>query len=479
MSARFQGLSTFLVIILIYVSFVNLSYFAYVRETTQTRRWLQFNLVDSTVPPEEVHIVFSSSCSPPQEWQSQVLLWSLIHLAKQPGAITRIVSGCSEEQKRELLGSSSRLDARVRLHFTPAFPAAQRFYYFNKPLGIDHWLNHAEIPVQEEVVVILDPDMIVFDPIYNKSRVRYMKDGEILCTSGCVNRHFKRESQLAALRTFVQNLTDQVKPGFPLAQTYGLGSAWQQRMNLTELCGEGSNAAKITPVELRHKYSIGPPYLLANEDIRKLAPLWVKYMEPVYHATEKSDLLADMYAYNLAAIELGMPHIQLDHYMVSRRMTRGEAWPWVNKILETKLSDGQVGPKCSDPLLMNDLKAEPKRIPSLLHFAQRYTARDGNHTTWVFAKGFVPKNLLTCELPLLIEPPDTLIQRQTAREFKHNAWMLCTAIKYLNLATTAWKQDYCRGGSANLEKRIRLFEQLKKCPESMRNRLCWSHAKLL
>ena len=489
MSARLQGLYLLFAVICLYVLVVNVSYYTYVRETTTKRRWFRFiqldheasggvDLTSITRPEEDVHFVFSSSCTPSQEWQSQLLIWSFLNLAKQDGYITRIVSGCSLKQKQNLLASAVS-HSRVRYHFTPPFPGAQRFYYINKPLGIDHWLKNADPPVNEAVVVILDPDMVMFDPVYSTKRVRYKRKDQLLCTAGCVNRHLKTPTERAAQEAFVHNLTDQVKPGFPLAQTYGLGSAWQQRINLTELCGEGSNADKIGGVELRHKYSIGPPYLLANNDVRRLAPLWVKYMEPVYIATDKSDLLADMYAYNLAAIELELPHIQLDNYMVSRKSTMGEAWPWIDKLLAINQSDGRIGPRCSDPLFMSSKEVRIKHIPSLLHYAQRYTADDTNKSTWVFGKGFLPKDFLSCGMPLLSEPPDTLIQRQTTVSNKHNAWMLCTAIKYVNEATTSWKQKNCRPDALNLEKRIRMFNRFYRCPMFAHYQSCWSHAKVI
>eukprot|EP00662_Eupelagonemidae_sp_cell21_P007308 gene7308-67346_t len=48
----------------------------------------------------------------------------------------------------------------------------------------------------------------------------------------------------------------------------------------------------------------------------------------------KGDIITDMWAYSMAAAHHKMPHLLLDHFMVSgpdvSDMRRGEAWQWVD-----------------------------------------------------------------------------------------------------------------------------------------------------
>lgn len=45
---------------------------------------------------KNIHIIFSSSCSLFQGWQSELLFFSAMHV-KQPGRITRLVSACHDK----------------------------------------------------------------------------------------------------------------------------------------------------------------------------------------------------------------------------------------------------------------------------------------------------------------------------------------------------------------------------------------------
>lgn len=73
-------------------------------------------------------------------------------------------------------------------------------------------------------------------------------------------------------------------------------------------------------------YSVGPPYLLEKEDFLRLARTWVQLVPKVYEGFP--DLLAEMYAYSMAAAHEQLPHLRMDHFMVSNiDMDAGEgAW---------------------------------------------------------------------------------------------------------------------------------------------------------
>lgn len=48
------------------------------------------------------------------------------------------------------------------LPFDPygAPPGCNRFKFYNKPNGIAHFLKHADPPVSEAVIALVDPDMV-------------------------------------------------------------------------------------------------------------------------------------------------------------------------------------------------------------------------------------------------------------------------------------------------------------------------------
>jgi hypothetical protein len=106
-----------------------------------------------SIPFEETddsyHIVFSTGCSEFQDWQS-IGVYSSAKAVGQRGIITRIASGCTKDQEAALTHAMSHLPypTKWRIHFAPNTDVKDHsghFYkYANKPLGMMHWLMHAE-----------------------------------------------------------------------------------------------------------------------------------------------------------------------------------------------------------------------------------------------------------------------------------------------------------------------------------------------
>ena len=89
----------------------------------------------------------------------------------------------------------------------------------------------------------------------------------------------------------------------------------------------------------RH-YSIGPPYIVQKEDMAAIAEHWHDFVPRVYEG--HPHLLAEMYAYCVAAAHLGLPHLRLDHYMTSETQAYGEAWPLVDALGDAQLCGGDL-----------------------------------------------------------------------------------------------------------------------------------------
>ena len=118
----------------------------------------------------EVHLVFTTDCSGYQHWQS-IALWYAAQSAGQSGPITRVATGCSDDERRQIAAEWRAIDrtGRFRVHFAPHFELHPRsggkYPYSNKPGGLRHWLANAEPPITQEYVALIDPDMLLLRPI--------------------------------------------------------------------------------------------------------------------------------------------------------------------------------------------------------------------------------------------------------------------------------------------------------------------------
>ncbi|KAH8046124.1 hypothetical protein JL722_13845 [Aureococcus anophagefferens] len=177
-------------------------------------------------------------------------------------------------------------------------------------------------------------------------------------------------------------------------QFYGLGDGWL-KFDLGKICGAKSRCANVTSAEA-----------------------W-RYYYP--------ELLAEMYAYSMAAADLGLPHLRLDHYMVSNV----NAW-----------IDGAATSSCDVTL--------PQRlwpghdVPVFVHYCQGAGSR--RRAGLVFGKRRLPRRLSSCagERP---RPSPAAFARdhgdlravpavgppgRDLRDRKRRAWMFCAATDALN-----------------------------------------------
>jgi hypothetical protein len=171
------------------------------------------------------HIIFSTSCSTFQDWQSYVFFHEAL-VSGQPGTVTRIVSGCGQEDEmkaRKVFQEQIEPMApgRFKIHFTPDFATVKKgvtFPYFNKPFGTKHWLENAMgypgNPVDEDsIVVLMDPDQLIIRPFENNdfSNERWI--------------HLKKGEEP---RTRIEH-------GAPMAQLYGFGLQWKTKVDMAHI----------------------------------------------------------------------------------------------------------------------------------------------------------------------------------------------------------------------------------------------------
>eukprot|EP00281_Chroomonas_sp_CCMP1168_P016959 CAMPEP_0206220406 /NCGR_PEP_ID=MMETSP0047_2-20121206/4861_1 /ASSEMBLY_ACC=CAM_ASM_000192 /TAXON_ID=195065 /ORGANISM="Chroomonas mesostigmatica_cf, Strain CCMP1168" /LENGTH=541 /DNA_ID=CAMNT_0053643065 /DNA_START=124 /DNA_END=1749 /DNA_ORIENTATION=- len=429
-------------------------------------------------------IVFTSGCNLYQHWQAELVFHSHMRVG-QRGSITRIVSGCGdgdtvkpekvfrshgggladEKVPKEDLYKST--NPKARIHMAPDFEGAEAFPWLNKPLGIEHWIKHADPPVVESVIVIIDVDMVFQDRLeLGKRRLRVYnnkaspKDG-LFCSGGCRGQQFLGES--------IDGMTDEVKEGRPVAQLYGIGGQWISKYNLKGFLPEDSAAHGVNQQDALQYYQVGPPLMLHRNDLAKLAPLWAQNMEHVMDP-KKPQILADMYAYSIAAAHLKLPHLTLDNYMSSSStIGGGEAnsmeisWdPAFRNIVQ-----------CSDPWPHD----EASYLPTFLHFCQTYRA-DG----WSWHKGRIPPNIFECHVPLLRSPPENLISNQTRGSVEERgARFVCAGTHELNAAVMAYRQKFCKG-AYNSTERLKILDKAHGCVgknkqgvDNVLGQNCWPH----
>eukprot|EP01031_Cornospumella_fuschlensis_P028836 gene28835-34804_t len=398
----------------------------------------------------KLHIVFSTGCNFYQNWQSLLVFHSAM-VVNQPGYITRIASGCLEEEQKEIFEQY-----KYRVHFTPDYSvdakSKKSFHYNNKPYGVQHWLANAKPAVSEDtIVVIIDPDMIFLRPITAQIKGNplnlYLKD-------------FDPTKDTIPLK---------VQRRVPASALYGIGAPWttpeyNTDFNRSYICGSSSPCLKVTWAEGVRSYAVGPPYLVHVKDLVGLAGKWAEFMPRVFE--RHTSVLADMYAYSMAAAHLELPHFTLNSYMVSN-INDEEGWAHVDALGKKvcsamdyvyqdirKMQSGTYTGKYTIP----EYIYPSALLPNFLHYCQPYHVGQ-----WFFHKLRFKQSMMTCDSPLLssLSPDIASIFHTkhagktveiTPRQTSRGGFALCTIHAAINRMLIYYKHKMCRGGikKANL-----------------------------
>ena len=173
----------------------------------------------------EVHVVFSTDCSPYQHWQS-INVWYSARAVGQRGPVTRIASGCAAAEAGKIAAEWLEIDpsGTFRAHFAPAGALRGGTYkYSNKPSGLYHWLTTARPPPfvdsSRGIVVLIDPDQMLLRPITAALGAGLRpspRKGELVDADGVPR----------VLGHNLDGIAERVAPGVAAGQEYGLGGAW-------------------------------------------------------------------------------------------------------------------------------------------------------------------------------------------------------------------------------------------------------------
>jgi peptidyl serine alpha-galactosyltransferase len=380
------------------------------------------------------HVVFSTDCSDYHNWQSYVLFYHAEKIG-QPGTITRIASGCSAKQTLTMRDFHyhyvESISPRFKTHFTPSYSDidGDHFPYFNKPFGLRHWMEHAlgfpHADDDDAVIILIDPDMILLRPI-----TRYFQNSTDRWNHGGLSK---------------------VIHGHPVAQKYLLSPQWLQ-WNLTTLLGSKTPASQLSRDDAIRSFQLGPPYIATTRDMWKLAKRWTELCIEVKKVYPQ--MLAEMYAYILAAADLNIVHTVSHSLMWSDpKVQYSEPWDWVES-MDTNVLCEQM----------------PSSIANVLHYCQPFSLGD-----WAIFKTDLRGRMHKCSHPLLAEPSrsdivnydmssvhplllDRRLEKQhewAERVNKREAFMLCHVIKKLNEAMEHHRSHACKGNSGNTEKSFR------------------------
>merc|ERR1719491_1660049 len=127
-------------------------------------------------------------------------------------------------------------------------------------------------------------------------------------------------------------------------------------------------------------------------DMYAIAKKWVDFVPKVHK--ERPILMAEMFAFCIAAAHENLPHQRIDSMMISDPYSNAEGWPLVDKIPIDGMCDFAKNPQ-------HDVYA----VPSLIHYCQKYTIDE-----WVFYKRKMVEDFFTCESPLMVLPPPDIIK---------------------------------------------------------------------
>jgi hypothetical protein len=165
-----------------------------------------------------------------------------------------------------------------------------------------------------------------------------------------------------------------------------------RHFNRKEICEPDSPCLLTTPEFGSKHFSVGPPYLLHRDDMLRIADSWTRYAPKVHD--QYPELLAEMYAYSIAAAHEKLPHLQLSNYMVSNvyMSDEDEGWPMVDALTDV----------CAQP--HHGIYFPGQKLPSLLHFCQTYRTGDMG---WAKRRPQL-LNIFSCDSPLLLEPRSDL-----------------------------------------------------------------------
>jgi peptidyl serine alpha-galactosyltransferase len=286
------------------------------------------------------HVVFSTSCSLQQDWESYVFFYHCRRV-RQLGNITRIVSGCTPTETvkvmefftQHILTLADPTIQTFQIHFTPSYGSVRLtegkypYKYMNKPYGLRHWMEthlllgwtednttitspySKNIQQHEEfldgIIILMDPDMVLLRPI---------------------THDFSGDNIVWAKEPVIK----QVVHGNPISQQDGYLSNEWTKFDFSYITGDPSIRPPPQSEGPLH-WNTGPPYLATVLDMYKIVSLWTETAPRVLDVYP--ELFAEMYGFVIATVMLKLPFHMTSSIVVSTTSTTDrEGWSFVDAL---------------------------------------------------------------------------------------------------------------------------------------------------
>lgn len=233
----------------------------------------------NAIPAPEYHLVVSTGCNTYQDWQSYVLFYHAVKSGQVNGKslsyVTRVVSGCNEDQAKTMNDIHARIiepiaPGKFFIHHTPDYSRVKPklvYKFFNKPMGYRHWMiNALRYPYNHQkydntTFILMDPDQVILRPFTNDFTHETERWGG----------PFRDKRQVTI--------------GQPFAQEYAFGvEKWRTPVSMPQLVPSielPSNVKKMTRNDA-FAYMVGPPYILKGADMWKIISKWAEIVPHVH-----------------------------------------------------------------------------------------------------------------------------------------------------------------------------------------------------
>ncbi|TMW64165.1 hypothetical protein Poli38472_014282 [Pythium oligandrum] len=399
-----------------------------------------------------MHFVFVTACDAAAHWQSDVLASSFQHV-KQRGALTRIVTGCSPSELREVVERSSIAYPFLHVFATKNYAtqtSGDAYAALNRPFGVRDWLRGANPPVNEDLVVLLDADFVFLRSIavnanYRVTRAKdvdsqnHKEHSEVILGLRQYKRFFVYEGSRS-----LNTITDTVKQGQAIGQlratqykSVGFDAASGPN---TQLCPE---CQRVTGEDALEYYAVGAPYVLTRTDLGTLVDDYVS-LSVKRRGLDQQLALAEPIGLSLAASKHNVQFTAFANLAVFGQDS-DEYWGFVDLVKQNPCSKSPV------PSVIGE-------SPLFLQGSGLYRATDKHGVEWMYSHGLMPDNLFTCDAWLLATPPPSLwTAAKKAEDMKklRDVYGLCTSIKVMNQAIVAQRERLCPNGF-NQNRKLRL-----------------------
>jgi hypothetical protein len=441
------------------------------------------------IPAEDrVIIHFSTDCTAFQHWQAMTMLESAERVG-QRGAIVRVVCGC--EQSASLTGDDQLTQEQIKAEHAafaehPTVAPRFRFHllfiddmmgianntvrykFANKAQSLHYWLDKmgggtlrdvvgpgVELDEEEEeeeeeeddvAIVSIDPDFLFLTPFGPRELG--------LLTAEEMEEDTQNDGSSRSSSSSGREVISRMR-GRPIAQAYGLDSAWLR----FPVCKEDTEGcALVTPAEAVQYYNVGPPYALHRADWFPFIDAWTSIIPLTYAQyllvsgpdQDPTRHYAEMFAWAIAAAKLHLPHTLLQREMA------GCMVGWPGKVMVAALNEGRkkeereelrcgldsvIGHRSGD-----SGEASPK-LPAFLHYCQQQRIR-GEAREWWWYKRMLPADLIFDCGPHLVELPPAGSFGDGGSD---DGFISCTLIEIVNACKRRFRRSSACRASGEVE----------------------------